>query len=1339
MANAAALPSVVTDDSRPTSAIPHIFTQMRPHPPRHSSKAAIRPELHLKVPAEQKTETKQCSQGSPASATSASTPALTPQTSFSSKSSPAACEAEPFPSFLRAFYDYQPSGPIEDDEQISITLAINARDMILVHSIRPNGWADGTLLKNGTRGWLPTNFCRSYEDELISSLLHALTNVWEFLRGQGDDLTSALLMSQDYVRGMIAGVRKLLEQAGCLNRDSEPVSSQQGIRVLRKGLLADLSSFAKRARIVQERCEVETVEQDALEELLEEVLLKAFKVVMRAVRFVDCWRQARVVKRAREGGVERGQKDAHPSSRQPLDPHTSRRDDEQNRPHDEHESATRIQPAGAADFGDSTLSASFPLPPSSAGGEPSHAVADVRPTSCENAPRSDHDPRLCDVSASLDSHTAESSDENPLLRHPSSTPHEAPISHRASATHRLSHIVKRETASSHVVLASDRLSSTHEAFLGLIGAIIGLHFQAKQSMELLVTTQQSLYACQALTNVVDEIWQRDFRRSGAVEASRVALHLRLAELVNATTDIIQCADASGHDAICLPQQSKRLMDAATACVRATGDCVAKSTAVIERTGDFEVVQHDVAESNQTAGSAATTTSRRSVSPEPRRHPSSKRSRRATNEVRSASPPLLHRRSRTTPEGTLPRSLTTRSHFQPHDPPPLPPVPDANMHFPSVGALRAKGTILRQPTVARRPSETGLRKAGSRAPRSTKTSTSKFPTLEVDIPQGSFFDTAITPPDLPDDQHAEGPPLSTCPTPREMVRHVHIADSPPEAHEHTDDGSSDSKSFSARNSGASAASHASTRATTPDQSAHKMLSMESLATGPDLDDNDPSTTTDSESQLLAETHAHELTFNRDGQVTGGSLPALIERLTAHDTTPDALFTNTFFLTFRLFTTPVDLAQCLIDRFEHVGDDQEFGAPVRLRVYNVFKQWMEGFWSVGADADAVRLIRTFADGQLRFYLPTASRRLLELSAYATGREQSLEHPRIQTNVTSRPRAFSGPNPSDATAPSPIVSKSQLNLLKGMKNGVSACNILDLDPLELARQFTIMQSRIFCAIQPEELLGSEWTRKHDSKAVNLKAMSALSTDLGNLVADTILQLELKKRAVVIKQWVKIACCCLELNNYDALMAIICSLNSSIVQRLKKTWDVVSPKTMAKFDYLKTIVDFARNYFVLRQRLQGHVAPCLPFVGIYLTDLTFVDCGNPATRQLPGSHDVQSVINFDKYIKTTKIISDLQRFQIPYKLAPVPEMQDWMEAQISRVRVTDQANVQNYYRRSLLLEPREASSAMQGQKQSPTDNTATSFGSTSSKESGKDSNFHKFEFFSGLGLSLNKEKSPN
>lgn len=279
-------------------------------------------------------------------------------------------------------------------------------------------------------------------------------------------------------------------------------------------------------------------------------------------------------------------------------------------------------------------------------------------------------------------------------------------------------------------------------------------------------------------------------------------------------------------------------------------------------------------------------------------------------------------------------------------------------------------------------------------------------------------------------------------------------------------------------------------------------------------------------------------------------------------------------------------------------------------------------------------------------------------------------------------------DTPMPPPIISKSQLAALRSWKLGGANISILEFDPLELARQFTLKESQIFCSILPEELLATEWTKKEASVAVNVRAMSTLSTDLANLVADCILQLDdPKKRAATIKHWVKIANRCLELANYDSLMAIICSLNSSTILRLKRTWELVSSKTKATLEDLKAVIDCSKNYAVLRQRLQHTIPPCLPFVGTYLTDLTFVDVGNQPTRQLQGqgAEGRLSVINFDKHVKTARIISELQRFQIPYRFTEVPELQTWMQDQLVRVRSSDSSNVQNYYRRSLLLEPRE------------------------------------------------------
>src|SRR3954451_22444822 len=61
-----------------------------------------------------------------------------------------------FQNFLRASYPFQPQDQFSSS---SVTIPLSAGDIVLVHSIHTNGWADGTKLETGDRGWLPTNYC----------------------------------------------------------------------------------------------------------------------------------------------------------------------------------------------------------------------------------------------------------------------------------------------------------------------------------------------------------------------------------------------------------------------------------------------------------------------------------------------------------------------------------------------------------------------------------------------------------------------------------------------------------------------------------------------------------------------------------------------------------------------------------------------------------------------------------------------------------------------------------------------------------------------------------------------------------------------------------------------------------------------------------------------------------------------------------------------------------------------------------------------------------------------------------------------------------------------------
>jgi hypothetical protein len=447
---------------------------------------------------------------------------------------------------------------------------------------------------------------------------------------------------------------------------------------------------------------------------------------------------------------------------------------------------------------------------------------------------------------------------------------------------------------------------------------------------------------------------------------------------------------------------------------------------------------------------------------------------------------------------------------------------------------------------------------------------------------------------------------------------------------------------------------------------------------------------------------EIAHNAEGHLTGATLASLVVQLTPTDQAPDPQFLATFFHTFRLFTKPSRLATLLIARFAISPPspcpenwDSTTAAPVRLRVYNICKHWVECYWRADTDAEALPLLCEFAKGDLSIALPQAGKRLTVLLEGLLANPEVAPITRAGTIVRhgAQPPAASGLAASPL--PPPMMSKTQLATLRAALATMAdnetmqaspPCSVLDFDDLEIARQLTLLESETFCKIAPVELLGQEFSKKKgQSLAVHVKAMSAASTDLAGWVADSILaETEQKRRTLVLKQWLKVAERCAQLNNYNTLMAIMSALNSSTIDRLKRTWDGLNRNQRSLLDHLRSVTDHQRNYLVYRARLKQIRTPCLPFLGLYLTDLVFVDEGNPSTR--PSKVTERPLINFDKHAKSAKIVFELQKFQVPYRLAPVPELQTYITACLARIR----AGTTDHWRRSLILEPRPQAAAM-------------------------------------------------
>jgi son of sevenless-like protein len=273
---------------------------------------------------------------------------------------------------------------------------------------------------------------------------------------------------------------------------------------------------------------------------------------------------------------------------------------------------------------------------------------------------------------------------------------------------------------------------------------------------------------------------------------------------------------------------------------------------------------------------------------------------------------------------------------------------------------------------------------------------------------------------------------------------------------------------------------------------------------------------------------EIAFNSEGAMVGASLAVLVEKMTPHDGPVDPIFWAGFFFTFRLFTTPAKLLDVVMARYDIQPPQAMSGGerdramwiekkvvPVRLRIYNFLKAWLDTHWKSDTDDVVLETLRQFAANAMQRTLPAMSIRLLETIKKRSSGTTPTSRALKRISSTDKLRSHIGLTPPPSTLPpTPIISKSLNTLLQ--KNPTSlTIPITEFDTLELARQLTIMESKLFCAVVPELLLRTD--RKGD---LELKALSTLSNQITGWVADGILnEFDQKKRTTLLKFYIKLA----------------------------------------------------------------------------------------------------------------------------------------------------------------------------------------------------------------------------
>ena len=409
---------------------------------------------------------------------------------------------------------------------------------------------------------------------------------------------------------------------------------------------------------------------------------------------------------------------------------------------------------------------------------------------------------------------------------------------------------------------------------------------------------------------------------------------------------------------------------------------------------------------------------------------------------------------------------------------------------------------------------------------------------------------------------------------------------------------------------------------------------------------------------SENVTYEAAEDADGEpvLTAATLNKLVEALTNEEKV-DTNFFNTFLLTYQSFTTADIFLNKLMQRFNVPPNNPASGLsdadyevhvqmPIRMRVCNVLRKWIEQCYDDLGDELISRIGEFATNMEIEKSCVSLSKIIHNALKKFRGR-----------NVDFYSRQFN-------VKPPPVLVPRNLY--------DDNFTILDVEEEEIARQIAIIDFDHFRSIKSAELLNQAWAKsKLQYRARNVLKMISWFNHLSKLVALLILRTEsLKSRVKVVQKLLQIAKLSRQYNNFGAVMGIISGFNNAAVLRLKLTFSQLPKKWSELQTELEEMMSSQGSYRNYRGYLGSANPPVIPYMGVHLSDLVFIEDGNP--DKLGG------LINFEKRRLVCKVITQLQSYQQnAYNLEAVPRIIQVLSKPINE---TDD----NLYQLSLEREPR-------------------------------------------------------
>ncbi|KAK0405374.1 hypothetical protein QR680_017953 [Steinernema hermaphroditum] len=403
------------------------------------------------------------------------------------------------------------------------------------------------------------------------------------------------------------------------------------------------------------------------------------------------------------------------------------------------------------------------------------------------------------------------------------------------------------------------------------------------------------------------------------------------------------------------------------------------------------------------------------------------------------------------------------------------------------------------------------------------------------------------------------------------------------------------------------------------------------------------------------------------IKSGTLERLVECLIGNDDKMDSRHFQVFFTTYRAYASPADVLDLLLKRYEQL-DDEDVGSRSAITIQNSIRTvvvcWMDTFEKDfhEIDSDESTILNRLIDFSRRH-------NLVDIKSRAEKLRHRFRRINEQGGLAAQLPSMSqytfalGYNSNDY-----LYSQERAKMFDvGRENCV-----------QIAEQLTFWDAALFKELLPYQCQGSIWSRRHKSHPDTVYTVRA-TIDQFNAVSQRVMtsivlpECRSDFRAKIIAKWIDIARELRALKNFSSLKAVLSSLQSEPVYRLRSAWALVSRQSMAQFRELSAIFDVDENG-------DDHKARCIldaegtakssplkrpqliqncrrtksdvnlaesqgtvPYLGTFLTDLTMID-------QAYSDYVEDGLINFEKRRREFEVMAKIRLFQSAARAYNVP-----------------------------------------------------------------------------------------